>query len=53
MLAVGAAGAVIAIAIGAAISGRGVNAAEASLVGTVVGAAVATVANWLNDRRCR
>ena len=51
VLAIGAAGAVIAVAIGAAVSGRGVTAAEGALLGTIVGASVGAIATYLGGYR--
>ena len=50
VLALGAAGAVIVVAIGAAVSGRGVTAAEGALLGTIIGASVGAIATYLGTR---
>ena len=51
VLAIGAAGAVIVVAIGAAVSGRGVSSSEGALLGTIVGASVGAIATYLGGYR--
>ena len=53
VLAIGAAGAVIVVAIGAAVSGRGVSLSEGALLGTIVGASVGAIATYLGGYRSR